>query len=825
MPKTTEPSSTDFFYTLPKSRQHIIALVILFVIPLILFFDTTLGGKELQRHDITQWRAGAESVIEYREQFDREPLWVTNMYMGMPAFPVSVINATPHIDHFSRFFGKIYPAFQYWVMLSGMYVLLIFMGFRPLTAVFGSLTYALTAYFPIIIGAGHTSKFFALALAPWIFAGYWRLTRSPKKLSGLLLFTVAFALEVRAGHPQITYYFMYLLGFLWIADSWGRIQKKEYKEFGVIIGLLLVGGIIGVLGNAQSFLTLQEYAKYSIRGGSALTGTTGLSTGYAFSWSQGIKETLTLFVPELFGGASPNYFGPKSFTSGPHYLGALVLPFMLMGLFKEKSRTMFVFFGTGTLGVIFAWGGNFLLVNQLAFDYIPLFDKFRAPETWLAFTSFCYTIVAVYGLNWFFDYLANKQKTLKELYVPIGVTLTIFAFLFVQVKSMDYTKPGEVNRIAAQIAQQNQISPNNPQVLQQANNYVQANLVPEREKLANSDFLRFGLFLALGIGIIWLAFSGKLAIGLASLGIILIVGIDMISVGKRYIPERVIVNSNISPVAYLESQKRDIDQYIVDNIYSENNEYENRVFPLLVSTFQEATPSYFYPTIGGYTGAKLSIVADVQNNDGPLFKGNGGLNLELLGAFNIKYITYQPGLAMSGLKQVFTGNAGAVYENEKLLPKAFFVDSIALVSSPIEAFDFINRPGVDYSEVAVVETSQTISTVPDSTSSVTFTNYTGPEMTMEISREKPGFLVLSEVYYPAGWTATLNGEEIPIHKTNYVLRGLEIPAGSHMLTLEFRPSSYYIGVTIGWISLGLQALLALFVGFSFLRERNTNSEA
>ncbi|GAB5410857.1 MAG: YfhO family protein [Balneolaceae bacterium] len=823
MYQSSDPNSSDFFSQLPSSRQHIIALAILFVIPLILFFDTTLGGKELQRHDITQWRAGAESVIEYREEFDREPLWVSNMYMGMPAFPVSVTNATPHIDIIARFFHTIYPAFQYWVMLSGMYVLLIFMGFRPLTAVFGSLTYALTAYFPIIIGAGHTSKFFALALAPWIIAGYWRLTRTNNKLSGLLLFTVAFALEVRAGHPQITYYFMYLLGFLWISDSWKQIKAKKYKNFGVITGFLLVGGIIGVLGNAQSFLTLQEYAKYSIRGGSALAGTSGLSTGYAFAWSQGIKETLTLFVPELFGGASPNYFGPKSGTSGPHYLGALVVPFMLIGLFKVKTRTIFVFFGTGTLAIVFAWGGNFLLINQLAFDHIPLFDKFRAPETWLVITSFCYTIVAVYGLSWFFEFLSKKQKSIQKLYIPFGTTLLIFVFLFIQVKSMDYTKPGEVDNIAAQIARQNQMNPSNPQVLQQANNYVQTNLVPEREGRANSDVLRFGLFLALTAGIIWFALHGKLSIGISSLGIILLVGIDMISVGKRYIPEKVIVNANVSPTKYLETQRTELNQFIVDNI-SETDIYPNRVFPLLGDPFQDAVPAYFYPVIGGYTGAKLSIVADIQNNDGPLFKGNGGLNLELLGALNIKYVTYQQGLAMPGLTQVFAGRTGAVYENEKLLPKAFFVDSVVSVSSPVEAFDFINRSGVDYSNVAVVETSKMISVNPDSTSSVTFTNYTGPEMTMEISRKNSGFLVLSEVYYPAGWKATLNGEEIPIHKTNYVLRGLEIPAGTHTLTLEFRPNSYYTGVTIGWISLSLQALLALFVGFSFWRERNTISE-
>lgn len=212
------------------------------------------------------------------------------------------------------------------------------MGFKPLTAVFGSLLYSLTTYFPIIIGAGHTSKFVALAYAPWVLAGYWKLTHSKNKLAGLLLFSVAMALEVRSGHPQITYYFMYLLGFLWIANSWKLIQKKNLKQFGIVTGLLVLGGVIGILGHAQNFLTLQEYSQYSIRGGSALDGTTGLSTGYAFAWSQGIKESLTLLVPEIFGGASPTYFGPKSVTSGPHYLGALLLPFLLIALFRQKAE-------------------------------------------------------------------------------------------------------------------------------------------------------------------------------------------------------------------------------------------------------------------------------------------------------------------------------------------------------------------------------------------------------------------------------------------------------------------------------------------------------
>ena len=169
---------TDFFYRLPKSRQHSIALAILFFIPLILFFDITVGGKELERHDITQWRAGAESIIDYRETYGEEPLWASNMFGGMPSFVVSTKSQVPHINNLGKFFSGIYPAFQYWVMLGGMYFLLTLMGFRSLTALFGSITFALTTYFPVIIMAGHTSKFAALAYAPWTIAGYWLLTQS-----------------------------------------------------------------------------------------------------------------------------------------------------------------------------------------------------------------------------------------------------------------------------------------------------------------------------------------------------------------------------------------------------------------------------------------------------------------------------------------------------------------------------------------------------------------------------------------------------------------------------------------------------------------------
>ncbi len=811
---------SDFFYRMPTKWQHIVSVAILFIIPLVLFFQTTLGGKEIQRHDITQWRAGAESVIEYREQFGEEPLWVNNMFGGMPAVVVSVQKQVPHLDSLTNYFHKIYPALQYWVMLSGMYVLLILMGFRPLTAVFGSLLYGLTTYFPIIIMAGHTSKFFTLAFVPWTIAGYWLITRTPKQIAGLLLFTAAFALEVRAGHPQITYYFMFLIGALWIYDSIQWLRNSEVKKWGVITAILVIGGVMGILNNAEVTLFQQSYAPHSIRGGSDLTGTTGLDTNYAFAWSQGKTETLTLAVPNLFGGASPDYWGPKSGTSGPHYLGALALFFMLIALFRVRQKVMYIFLGVGLLAILFSWGGNFALLNKLAFNYIPFFDKFRAPETWLVVTSFCFSIVAVFGLESLIDWVGENKLSIKKLYPIAGLVVGVFVLLFVTIKSFDFTRLGEVENIAAQIAQQNQLPANNPQVLDRARSIVQNQFVPTRMEKANADLFRLAVFLFIGFGFTYAYISKKISASILSIGVILITAVDMISVGQRYMDETKFVANNANAMRLIESQRRPLDTFIQENILADNGAYPYRVFPLLDNPYSNAIPSYFYPSLGGYSGAKLALAQDVIMKSGePMFGGPFGINLDLLAVLNTKYITYNPGLQIPGVIPVYSGNNGVVYEIENVLPKAFFVEQTISVDDPNEAYAYLSPGRLDFSRTAIVE-GFSPEIIPDSTASVEIISYTGAEMTLQISRKTPGFLVLSEIYYPDGWVALLNGEEIPIYKTNYLLRGFQIPAGDHTLELDFQPSAFYTGVKLSWMSLIFQLSLAAFL----VVKRFTNSK-
>lgn len=819
MPKSTESPIKDFFYNLPTSRQHIIALAILFVMPFILFFETTIGGKELQRHDITQYRAAVESVYEYQEEYGENAYWATNMFGGMPSYVLRIEKATPHLDLVFGFFKKIYPAFPFWVMMGGMYLFLTLMGFRPLTSCLGSLMFALTSYFPIIIMAGHTSKFLALSFIPWIFAGYWLLVKKEKKLAGLLLLTVAMTLEVRAGHPQITYYFMYLLGLLWLFDSWNMIKESKIKSWAIVTAFLIFGGIVGVMGSSEKFLALQEYAQYSLRGGSSIKGTTTMDTSYAFGWSQGISETLTLLIPNLYGGSGTEYWGPKTFTSGPHYLGISIFIFFLIALFKVKKKIMYVFLGAGILAILFSWGSNFLLLNKFAFDFIPFFDKFRAPETWLVLTIFSFTIVTLFGIEWLLDYIKTKQASIKSLYAPIGAGVLILISLFVFTNSQDFIKGGEIQRIQNQIAQQNQVNPNNPQVQQQALNYVNTRIVPEREERAKADALRMFLFFGIAGGIVFLITSSKISAGVGGLTLIVLFSFDMLQVDSRYIAEENFVASNINPERYIESQRRDLDQFIEDNI-SSNQEYPYRVFPLLDSPFGNATPSYFYPILGGYTAAKLSTFQDVfMSENNPIFSGPTGINIELLAMLNAKYITYNQPLGIQGLSPVFQSQSGVVNEVIDVLPKAFFTDSTITVKTAKEAYDLLYPGQIDFKTTAIVENFAP-TTSSDSTSRSEVTNYTGQEMTIEISRSKPGFLVISEMFYPKGWLALLDGEEVDIHKTNYLVRGVQIPEGNHTLTLEFQPKSMTLGHRLSWISFSIQLLLSAFLVVSYIKTRN-----
>ncbi|MDR8394063.1 YfhO family protein [Aliifodinibius sp. S!AR15-10] len=812
---------TDFISSLSLRKKHLLALFIILVLPFMLFDEASFGGKQFMGDDTIQWRAGAESIFDYREANDgEEALWATNMFSGMPAYTVSVQKTVPHLDNLVRnLFESIYPVAHFWILLAGVYVLLFLMGMRPLTSLIGAICIGFTTYLPIILGAGHNSKFIAFVFIPWMFVGYWLLTRSDKKLLSFALFAIALTLEFRAGHPQVTYYFFYLLGFWWLFDTWQAYQRNEISSWLRTTGLIVFAGILGFAGNAQQYWRLLEYSPYSIRGGSSLAeGGGGLGLDYAFRWSQGVGELLTLIIPGIFGGGSGEaYWGPKPGTSGPHYLGAIAFIFALVGLLRSKQKIKYMFFGVGTLTLLFSLGHHFDSFNRIFFNYVPYFNKFRTPEMWLIVTVFCYTIVAVFGLEYLFELAKEKSKKLEPLFIPFGVALGLgLIFALGSNALLSFEKPGERQQYAQQVAQNNNVQPSSPQVQQAVDNFMNTQLKPQRKEMAKNDSIRFFIIVLLVSGLVFAFVQQKLGAGFFLLGLVVIASYDYISVGDRYTNEDRMVSEMVDPERVIQQQAREIDKFLQSNVESGDG-WPYRVFPLTDNPFNNAVPSYFYPSIGGYSGAKLSYYQDLIDN--LLFTGQGSLNMPILNMLNVKYITYPQQLPFENLTQVYSGNDGYVFENQSVLPKAFYVDSVRTVSSPSEAIEALQQ-AFDPTNTAIVEGYPSVDIQADTAASLQITHYDARNIEMTTNRSTPGYLVLSEIYYPKGWELTIDGEPAEIYKTNYVLRGMNVPAGKHTLRMEFNPVSYIWGGRIAWASNILQWSIGLFALVMWYRRKD-----
>lgn len=825
----------DFIENLSNRKKHILSAVVLFILPMILYNATILGGKHYSGHDKLQWRAGAESIIEHREATGEEALWATNMFSGMPAYVISVKKAVTHIDNVLFGLGRsIRPAVEYWVMLCGLYLLFILLHMRPLSAIIGSIGIAFTTYIPIIIGVGHNTKFAAYVFIPWMFIGYLLLTRSDtlkKRLFSFFALSVALTLQFRAGHPQVTYYFFYLLLFWWIYDTVKAYRTNNMFDWSKITGWLAFSGVLGFLGNAQQFWRMLEYSPYSIRGGSALSASSGgLNLEYAFRWSQGFGELLTLIIPTIFGGSSGEaYWGPKSVTSGPHYLGAIIFILAILGVILYKNRQKYVFLGTGVLTMLFSLGYHFPLLNRLMFQYVPYFNKFRTPEMWLIVSIFCFSVLAVFGLNSLIQWVTESPQKLgaikNKVYGVAGGTIVIgLLFTFGHQSLLSFEKPGEIDRYAQSVARQNNVSPQNPQVQQRVRQYIDNRVKPKRIEMAQSGSTRFLILALLTGALIWAYFNRKISTGYFVIGLILLTSYDMISIGKQYLNEDAMISERRNYEQAIESRKQPQDDVILNNIQHPDG-YEYRVFPAGRDPFNNAIPAYFYPSIGGYTGAKLSHYQDLVEN--LLFTNQYQMNPEILQMLNVKFVSHRRPLrelVNAGFEQVYSGEDGYVFQNNNVLPKAFFVDSLVYASSAQEAIDEMDPTGsFDASEYAVVETSQSLTAQPDTAAAVSVTEYGPRNIKLETNRSTDGFMVLSEIYYPEGWTATIDGEETEIHKTNYVLRGIEVPAGDHTIHFNFHPRSYFTGKKIAWASNILQWLIGLLsIGF-IVAERRKDS--
>lgn len=802
------------FDNLDRRYQHALCLLFLFILPFFQYSDVLLGDQRFMAHDIVQWRASAESIIEHREVHGEEPLWSTNMFSGMPAYIISFMRSVPHFDNVYTWLSPIFPAVPLWVMMLGMYLFLLRLKLHPLAAAVGALLVAMTTYMPIIVGAGHNAKVYALTFIPYMLYGFHMLTRSDNKLLGFAVFALAVNLELRAGHPQVTYFFLFLFAAWWIHDLIKAWQEKSVPQWAKNTGFLIAAGLLALAANAQPMWSIYEYSPYSIRGGAPAAETTGLDLDYAMQWSHGWFELSTFFIPGIKGGSSTDnlYWGDKIFTSGPHYLGAIAFFLGLLAIFKVKSSLKWVFLSAAILTMLFSLGKNFSSFNNLFFNYFPFYNKFRAPEMWLMVSTLSFCALAAMGANWLFTAEKDTKKvlSLQSVYFPAGLALgTGLLYLLLVNSVLSFEKPGERTMLANQVAQQNQVDPNDPRVRQVVNDFLNNDIKPARIEKAQRDTIWFLIFTGFGLLFTALFILAKIPAYIAVGGMLVILALDLITVGSRYLPEDATIPKAWDLEQAIERQRTSYHDFIQGEMA--DFPYPYRVFPIDSNPFNNAVPAYFYPSIGGYTGAKMNRYQDVI--DQAIFSDATGINFGVMDMLNVRYITVRQPFPLPGFETVYQGNSGSVMESSTVLPKVFFPDDVVIAERPSEALAFLQHE-FDPASLSIIEIDTLSEHRADSLATFEMTEYQARRISFDVTKNEPGWVLLSEMYYPKGWNAFVNGEKVPIYAANYLLRAIHLEPGDHEVEFVFAPASYYTGRIISWtvnvLIMGL-LLLGLFL--------------
>ena len=806
----------------PGWVQHAICLGFLLVVAVGFFSSTTFGGRTLAGGDTIQWRASAEAMIASEAETGVEALWAPNVFGGMPGTLITGGSSVPGVDSILstlRGWG-LWPVAHFFALLVGTYLLVLYLTRSKLAGVVGAVGYGLSTYLPIILTAGHNTKFIALAMAPWLLLAFAALVRrtpeTGRMMSALLmlLFAIAAAVNLRAGHVQITYYVVFAAGVWWIAEAVSAVREGRVPTLLVSTLLLVVGSGLALLMVADPYLYQWEYKAFTTR--SAGPGG-GLAYEYAMAWSQGVGELLTLVIPNAYGGGGGTYWGPKIFTAGPHYVGSVVALLALVGLLGVVRRSV-VAFGVGAaLMMLFALGENLPMLNRTAFEVVPLFSSFRVPETWLSVAALLVALLAGWGAYYLQRREATPEAEVRKRRTTLGVgaalVLLIGGLWATGGGPLSFEREGEGEQVAMQVAQQNGVSVDDPRVRQTVAQYL-SGVEAERQDLFTADAGRSLLFLllALGVAALWLWDRAPSWAVLAVLAVL--VTVDLWGVGRRYFNEdsdalrrRSAIEASIPETA--------ADQYVVQQVEAAGGAGHFRVLP--ENWVQNARPSYFYESVGGYHGAKLALIQDYF--DRLLPDDSTGLNRNALRLLATRY-TVLPGV-VPGYTPVFQDpqTGLVVAEDSSALPRAFLVDSVAVVAGEDALVAQIKDPSFDPARTALVldpggvDVSSLSGAAPDSGGvAVELQRFTPDEIVWQVRTDRPRLFVASEVYYPAGWTARVGVEEAPILRTDFLLRGVPVPAGEHIVTMRFNPDTRREGRLLSWISTLLVYLGAIGLG-------------
>jgi len=815
---------------LKRNGIHL-AIIAFFVVICFVYFSPVLQGKGPAQNDVLQAKAMQKEIMDYKAKDGKGPLWTNQMFGGMPAYQIWVQYPMNGATHVISLIKTVLPDPVDVVLLYlvGAYLLFCVLKINPYLAAAGAIAFAFTSYNFQIIAAGHSNKAMAIAFFAPILAGV-ILTLRGRYWMGASLTALFLALEIRANHIQMTYYLLLAILIFVGIELFHAFKEKRLAFLGKAIGFLAVGALLAIMVNASTLWTTYEYGKESNRGKSNLTTDrseeqNGLSKEYAYGWSQGVGESFTFLIPNLYGGASgvdylvkpdshvytalqgvvggdptqaiqqlagqiglQQYWGAKPFTGGPYYFGAIICFLFVFGLLIVKNRLKWWVLGTTVLFMLLSFGSNFPLVSDLFFDYFPLYNKFRAVESILAVVGLLFPLLALLAFKEAQEGSYDQKYLVKKLTIAGGITgglSLIVAIMPTVLFSFTSSTHAQMVDALTQLLQNNRGA---------AQNIANA-LIQDRADIAKADAWRSFLFIAVGYGMIWAFLTKKIKAQTAIIVLGLAILFDMWQVDRRYLN-----NANFATKSDLANhfQPRDVDTFILSD-----KDPDFRVLDLTISTFQDATASQFHKTIGGYHAAKLKRYQELIDNQ--LSKS---VNQDVLDMLNTKYI----------ITQDQQNGSYKMQRNSTAAGNAWFVKTVQYAKNAdeemkaISSFDPKREAIVDEQYKDLINT-KTVGT-GGQTSSIKLDSYSPDHLVYSYSAPTDVIAVFSEIYYDKGWNMYVDKVEKPYFRADYVLRAAQLEAGNHTVEFKFEPKSYYMGENI---SLAGSILLVASLGFAFWR--------
>ena len=827
--------------TIKKIMPEVLVIVLFAAISFAYFFVPVSQGKILYRHDSSAGKGMGHEMTEYRERTGEQTRWTNSVFGGMPTYQMAPsYGSTDGLKSIVSMYHLWLPDYVWYIFayLLGFYIMLRAFDFRRSLAVLGSVIWAFSSYFLIIIAAGHLWKVFALAYLPPMIGGIVLAYRG-KYLWGLIVTALFTAFEISANHVQMTYYYMFIIFFLVLGFLVDAIRQKRISHFLKASGVCLAAAIIGVAMNISNLYHTWEYQKESMRGKSELVKKnsanqtdSGLERDYITAWSYGIGETWTLLIPNAKGGASVpmiqnkivqekgdpmyefvyqqlgQYWGEQPGTSGPVYVGAFVMMLFILSLFIVKGTVKWSLLAATILSVLLSWGHNFMPFTDFFIDYMPMYSKFRTVASILVIAEFTIPLLAMLALKRIVDEPELLTRKIKYVYISFALTAGIAAvFALGGGAFFDFISSSERQALSQFPA--DQLNP------------LLDNLTSLREQIFAADCWRTFFIIVIGTLLLLFYKAGKLKAEYMVGCVCVLCLIDMWQVDKRYLNDSMFVpkSERDAPIEMTETDRQILEDKSLDY----------RVLNFSSNTFNENETSYFHKSIGGYHAAKLrryqevieahispemnAAMKAIAEAAGDISAVDGNKLFPVINMLNTKYFIMP-----------LQGGANAPLPNPYAYGNAWFVDKVSYVNNANEELSALGTTDLRHTAVVDKAFSDVLgqSKANDSTAMVRLEKYEPNKLEYSVSSKNGGVVVFSEIYYP-GWNATVDGVEVPVGRANYILRAISVKPGSHKVVLDFHPKSVSVTETIAYIATAI--LMLMFVAIVIVKRKESKTGA